>query len=276
MAQGLLASSGPSLPPAYWNQMPMGQGSATPVAAPASSGRVAQAQAPAPAPALPRRPVPKSQPKEKAAPVTLPAAPRSQNQTQKAREAPEPQVDQVNQFHGLLLHLLDSQITALLPEGAPEVDRGHLMRTLLSVYEQLQILKGVLGEKTALALISLMMNQANIPMVSGGGPAMPSGSDIPPASAERRLRSGSDETNVMPQAAAAAAREQPELLAPTPMSGPVLATPFSGAQQRVLPFDEEANDGKGSPVSRPPTESPGPMSSWIPSGLLEMQETEDA
>jgi len=181
-----------------------------------------------------------------------------------------------------LLHLLDSQITALLPEGAPEVDRGHLMRTLLSVYEQLQILKGVLGEKTALALISLMMNQANIPMVSGGGTAAPSGKaslerfDAPPASAERRLRSGSDETNVMPQAASAAAREQPELLAPTPMSGPVLATPFTGAQPRVMPFDEEANDGKGSPVSRPPTESPGPMSSWIPSGLLEMQETEDA
>ena len=31
------------------------------------------------------------------------------------------------------------------------------MRTLLSVYEQLQVLKGALGEKTTLTLINMMM-----------------------------------------------------------------------------------------------------------------------
>jgi hypothetical protein len=132
------------------------------------------------------------------------------------------------------------------------------MRTLLSVYEQLQILKGALGEKTTLTLINMMM---------GGSPTQ-----MANAAAELRSRSGSEEPH-------ASGNHEPELLQPTPLQptpvqGPVLQ-PY-GMGQRFAADHDAVPDGKGSPGTpeRPPTESPGPMVNWIPGNLLMDDEEE--
>jgi hypothetical protein len=126
------------------------------------------------------------------------------------------------------------------------------MRTLLSVYEQLQVLKGALGEKTTLTLINMMMGS---PIQGAGAP-----SDLRSRSgSEEPLASGTHEPELL----------QPTPLQPTPVQAPVLE-PFGVAQRPFTGDHDVANSGKGSPVppERPPTESPGPMANWIPGNLL--------
>jgi hypothetical protein len=212
---------------------------------------------PSPGRAMPRPPVAKTAPPQpKPETLNAPVIPRTQSAVPPRENVPEaPSVNPNQKYdanqnaHELLLSLLNNQVAALLPSGGPDVDRGQLMRTLLSVYEQLQVLKGALGEKTTLTLINMMM----------GSPAQGAA-----AAAELRSRSGSEEPH-------APGNHEPELLQPTPLQptpvqGPVLQ-PF-GVPQR---FADHEQDGKGSPgpPERPPTESPGPMVNWIPGHLLD-------
>lgn len=181
----------------------------------------------------------------------------------------------------MLLQLLDTQLTQLLPEGAPEVDRGRLTRTLLSVYEQLQTLKGALGEKTTLSLLSLMMQQTTL-----GQLQRVNGADQRPPVPQGRSRGASEDQLLMapssgpapPSAStgqsASAQPEQPELLQPTP-TGRHVSQPFhvqgglvQGGLRNPPMFRTEDSE---SPVSRPPTESPGP-NQFLPSDLFKDEE----
>merc|ERR1719316_770347 len=242
MAQGILP---------YWNSQHN-----QPIPLNPSPGRPSNMPRPPVAKTAPPPPPPKptveslnvaAAPVKQAYPAAQAPAPAARDQA----PAPVPQPPSVHQkydasqnAHELLLSLLNNQVAALLPSGGPDVDRGHLMRTLLSVYEQLQVLKGALGEKTTLTLINMMMGSPS----QGGG-----------ALAELRSRAGSEEPH-------ASGNQEPELLQPTPLQptpvqGPVLQ-PFGVAQR----FAGDEQDGKGSPgpPERPPTESPGPMVNWIP------------
>jgi hypothetical protein len=198
---------------------------------------------PAPGRAMPRPPVAKTAPPQpKPENLNVPVIPRTQGTVPPRETVPESaSVNQSNQkydanqnAHELLLSLLNNQVAALLPSGGPDVDRAHLMRTLLSVYEQLQVLKGALGEKTTLTLINMMMGSAT----QGGG-----------AAEQLRSRSGSEEPH--PSGNHEPELLQPTPLQPTPVQGPVLQ-PF-GVTQRFTADHEQ--DGKGSPgpPERPPT-----------------------
>jgi len=193
-----------------------------------------------------------------------PGLPTPPLEPEEQRARPTAAAEQEKQMQRMLFELLDSHIVALLPEGAPEVDRRELTRTLLSVYEQLQTLKTALGEKTTLSLLQLMMQTGHHLPVNGE------------QRSERRSRAGSDEPPRSPSSGpvpASSAQEHPELLQPTPTSRPA-----PGLQQHLSAqparnpnlFRGPEDPTDGSPVSRPPTESPGPnQMTLIPSNLLE-------
>merc|ERR1719440_2358763 len=157
---------------------------------------------PAPGRAMPRPPVAKTAPPQpKPESLNVPVIPRTQANVPPRENVPESATvhqkydAQQQNVHELLTNLLNNQVAMLLPSGGPDVDRGHLMRTLLSVYEQLQVLKGALGEKTTLTLINMMM----------GSPTQAAGAET-----ALRSRSGSEEPH-------ASGNHEPELLQPTPL-----------------------------------------------------------
>lgn len=256
MTKTILASAPPL--PAYWNPRPM-----MPQDIPGAN-LPPPMPVPVPRPAAPVPPPPKV---HQAPVATAPAAPavRPAPRPELPAEPPDAGGSTDTPLHALLLQLLDSQLTQLLPDGAPEVDRGRLTRTLLSVYEQLQTLKGALGEKTTLSLLSLMMQQTpTMSRVNGAAGGRSRGAS------EDQLSPSSGPAPQSPSTGPPG--EQPELLQPTPTGRPV-PQPFhmqGGAPRNPPMFRAEPEDGSSeSPMSRPPTESPGPnQMGLLPSDLF--------